>query len=97
VHTTLVVIYTERLLECAAFYRLLGMPLRSERHGNGPTHYAAELDGLVLELYPASARRPATGSLRLGFTSTADAFAPGRHLLTDPDGRTVDLHVTASA
>lgn len=98
IHTSLIVIYTDRLDGCRAFYAGLGLTFTKERHGAGPEHYAALLDGTVFELYPADGRRPATGSLRLGFTvpagSTALAFAPGRHVLTDPDGRVVDLRVT---
>ncbi|MFI0444182.1 VOC family protein [Actinomadura sp. 6N118] len=90
----LIVIYTARLEECRAFYTDLGLPLALERHGQGPEHYAAELDdGTVVELYPAGPRGE-TGRLRLGFTTVAAAgLEPGRHLLEDPDGRTVELVV----
>ncbi|MFE9423537.1 VOC family protein [Kitasatospora sp. NPDC006697] len=84
----LLVLYTARLEECREFYAGLGLPLRPERHGGSPAHYAAELPGgLVLELYPAGPGRE-SGPVRLGFT------VPGvteRRLLTDPDGRTVEL------
>ncbi|MDF5751093.1 glyoxalase/bleomycin resistance/dioxygenase family protein [Spongiactinospora sp. TRM90649] len=96
----LIVVYTDRLWECADFYSGIGLPLRPEQHGNGPEHHAAELDGIVFELYPASERRPATGNLRLGFTVPTQTVAhlqPGRHLLTDPDGRTVELRITRPA
>src|SRR4051812_32904472 len=33
-------------------YASLGMRLCEEKHGNGPKHYACDLGGLVLELYP---------------------------------------------
>ncbi|GAA2623459.1 hypothetical protein GCM10010425_18370 [Streptomyces spororaveus] len=92
----LAVIYTTRLDACRDFYRGLGLDLVRERHGSGPEHYAATLaDGGVLELYPA-ARRPETGYLRLGLTAPpngAGFLPPGRHTLTDPDGRTVVLTV----
>ncbi|MBO2451580.1 hypothetical protein J4573_31125 [Actinomadura barringtoniae] len=84
----LVVIYTARLEECRAFYAGLGLPLVLERHGQGPEHYAAELeDGTVLELYPAG-RRGETGALRLGFA--VEGPGPGRRVLEDPDGRVVE-------
>ncbi|MFI6697908.1 VOC family protein [Streptomyces sp. NPDC050509] len=90
----LLVIYSDELDACRAFYAGLGLTFAKERHGAGPEHYAAELDGTIFELYPSSARRPATGSLRLGLTLPAGAGAtPGRHTLTDPDGRTVVLTV----
>ncbi|WP_188194166.1 glyoxalase/bleomycin resistance/dioxygenase family protein [Nonomuraea sp. SYSU D8015] len=96
-HPSLIVLYTDHLQECALFYISLGLPLQAEQHGNGPKHYAAELGATVFEVYPASDRRPPTGSLRLGFRVPAHAVVrrlpPGRHLLTDPDGRTVDLEI----
>ncbi|MEU8778381.1 VOC family protein [Streptomyces sp. NPDC048606] len=92
----LAVIYTDRLDACRDFYAGVGLDLVAERHGGGPEHYAATLaDGGVLELYPA-VRRPPTGYLRLGLTApphAAGALPPGRHTLTDPDGRTVVLTV----
>ncbi|MGW6538618.1 VOC family protein [Streptomyces sp. NPDC055051] len=85
----LVVIHTDRLEACRAFYAGLGLSFVRERHGTGPEHHAAVLgDGAVLELYPANGRAP-TGRLRLGFTAPAAAGDAGRRVLTDPDGRTV--------
>ncbi|MFD5766323.1 VOC family protein [Streptomyces sp. NPDC127049] len=85
----LVVIYTDRLEACRAFYAALGATFVRERHGTGPEHYAAVLDdGAVLELYPA-AGRAATGPVRLGFAAPAGAGEARRRVLTDPDGRTV--------
>ncbi|MGJ6960365.1 glyoxalase/bleomycin resistance/dioxygenase family protein [Streptosporangium sp. G11] len=96
-HASLIVIYTDRLDACHAFYTGLGLTFIKERHGAGPEHYAVPLGGTVFELYPASSSRPTTGGLRLGLTipagSAAQALAPGRHILTDPDGRVVDLHI----
>ncbi|MGW7331266.1 hypothetical protein ACWGIU_22290 [Streptomyces sp. NPDC054840] len=92
----LAVIYTTRLDACRDFYQGIGLDLVHERHGDGPEHYAAGLaDGGVLELYPATSR-PETGYLRLGLTAPPNAagfLPPGRHVLTDPDGRTVVLTV----
>lgn len=91
VHITLLVLYTPRLEECRAFYAGLGLTFAPERHGQGPDHYAAVLtDGTVLELYPESATRR-TDHLRLGLTLTDTPLAPGRHRLTDPDGRVLDV------
>lgn len=87
----LAVIYTTQLDACHEFYSGLGLDFVPEQHGTGPAHYAATLaGGGVLELYPADTR-PATGHLRIGFTAPAAArhLPTGRHVLTDPDGRTV--------
>ncbi|MEU8194010.1 glyoxalase/bleomycin resistance/dioxygenase family protein [Microbispora amethystogenes] len=95
---TLLVLYTGRMEECRAFYSALGIEFVQEQHGSGPQHYAAVLpDGTVFELYPATAKRR-TGAVRLGFnldgTTVTPPLEPGRHLLTDPDGRTVEVHAT---
>lgn len=89
---SLVVLYTERLDECRAFYTGLGLPLRREQHGSGPVHHAAELGGgLVLELYPGASGRT-TGRARLGFRVPATSDLPaGQHRLVDPDGRVVEV------
>ncbi|MCA9051631.1 MAG: bleomycin resistance protein, partial [Planctomycetaceae bacterium] len=39
-----------------------------EQHGKGPIHWAAELDALVMEVYPAQSPDEVDGSTRLGFT-----------------------------
>ena len=98
VRATLLVLYSPRIEECRAFYSDLGLHFATEQHGQGPRHYAATLtDGAVFEIYPSRPRRE-TGVLRLGLAVTGAAatppLAPGRHLLTDPDGRTVDVHST---
>jgi catechol 2,3-dioxygenase-like lactoylglutathione lyase family enzyme len=95
IRATLLVLYSARLEECRGFYGDLGLSFTTEQHGQGPEHYAAVLaDGVVFELYPARPDRE-SGALRLGFTVTGAAatppLAPGRHLLTDPDGRTVEV------
>ncbi|MEU6223315.1 glyoxalase/bleomycin resistance/dioxygenase family protein [Streptomyces sp. NPDC047042] len=93
---TLLVLYSPRLEECRRFYEGLGLRFTAERHGQGPEHYAAVLgDGAVFELYPAGPDKQ-TGALRLGLTidgsRAAEPLVRGRHLLTDPDGRTVEVH-----
>ena len=96
VRATLLVLYCAHLEECRSFYGGLGLSFTAEQHGQGPGHYAAVLaDGVVFELYPAGTDRE-TGVLRLGFsvtgTTATPPLAPGRHRLTDPDGRTVEVH-----
>ena len=52
---TLLVLYSDRMEECRAFYSALGLCFAREQHGQGPQHYAAVLDdGSVFESYPAS-------------------------------------------
>lgn len=97
IRMSLLVLYTSQLEECRDFYAGLGLTFTAERHGQGPEHYAAVLaDGTVFELYPARPDRR-TAALRLGLAvegSTTDpALGPGRHQVTDPDGRTVEILV----
>jgi hypothetical protein len=98
IHTTLLVLYSPRMESCRRFCSDLSLNLATEQHGQGPRHYAAVLaDGAVFEIYPARPDRQ-TSALRLSFAvngSTATSpLAPGRHLLTDPDGRAVEVHAT---
>jgi hypothetical protein len=95
---TLLVLYSPQLELCRRFYGGLGLTFTAEQHGQGPEHYAAVLaDGTVFELYPARPGRQ-TDILRLGLAIDGSAamppLAPGRHLLTDPDGRTLEVHAS---
>lgn len=49
------------------FYELLGIHFQREQHGSGPVHWASDLDGLVLEVYPAKTEGETDGTTRLGF------------------------------
>jgi hypothetical protein len=65
----------------------------NEQHGGGPEHWAAVLaGGTILELYPGAPDRR-TGQVRIGFAVRADTagLMPGRHLVQDPEGRTVEI------
>jgi lactoylglutathione lyase len=65
----LVVVKTSRPHELASFYKQMGIKFESHRHGNGPIHYAAEIDSVVFEIYPLPRdREQANDTLRLGFT-----------------------------
>ncbi|WP_182881030.1 glyoxalase/bleomycin resistance/dioxygenase family protein [Microbispora sp. H10949] len=93
---TLLVLYTDRMEECRTFYSALGIGFTRERHGDGPEHYAAVLpDGQVFELYPATSERR-TGAVRLGIGVDGAAceppLKPGRHVVTDPDGRVIEVY-----
>ena len=50
-----------------AFYKMLGLDFHEEQHGSGPVHWAADLDGLVLEIYPAKSAEEVNVTTRLGF------------------------------
>lgn len=98
IRATLLVLYSPRLEACRDFYSDLGLTFAAEQHGQSPRHYAAVLsDGTVFEIYPARPGRE-TGVLRLGLAlpgaSANPPLAPGPHLLTDPDGRTIAVHAT---
>lgn len=92
----LLVIRVSDLERSRQWYEELGLSLVREQHGNGPIHYAAEQDGFVFELYPASERSPACTSMRLGFSITnvreaAAAKDAAGHVVTQPavnDGMT---------
>lgn len=65
----LVVLYTSRPELLKVQYELLGLRFVYHRHGKGPYHYAAEVDQLVLEIYPLKgSEEKSEVSLRLGFS-----------------------------
>lgn len=54
--------------ELTAFYTALGLSFAHHRHGAGPYHYSAEMDGFVLEIYPLSKSQTRPDPfVRLGF------------------------------
>lgn len=63
----LIVIRSDNPEDTVQFYELLGLSFQREKHGNGPVHWASNLDGIVLEVYPTSADKNADCSTRLGF------------------------------
>ncbi|WP_425396656.1 VOC family protein [Aeoliella sp.] len=62
----LVVIRSADLHRAETFYTALGLVFEKHRHGNGPEHLAAEHDGMVFEVYPATESK-ATTATRIGF------------------------------
>lgn len=64
----LVVIRVDDLEASRRFYSAIGLRLAEERHGSGPPHYSADLDGVVVEFYPRSANLDRTSPTRLGFS-----------------------------
>lgn len=73
----LVVLRCSDTARAAEFYGRLGIAFKLERHGNGPEHYAADLNGIVFELYPAAGDGPLAPGTRIGFRvpSVDDAIA----------------------
>ena len=65
----LLVLKTSRPEALASFYGMLGIVFEEQRHDKGPLHYAAEIDGVVFEIYPLpKGRDKADDTVRLGFT-----------------------------
>jgi len=63
----LVVLRSTDLPHAVAFYAQLGLEFTCHRHGSGPEHYAADLEGSVFELYPVSTEGASTLGTRIGF------------------------------
>lgn len=60
----LVVLRSPDVHRAVRFYRVLGLLFTVERHGSGPEHYAAVVNGFVFEIYPlreGNRRRRACG------------------------------------
>lgn len=43
------------------------MTFQQEQHGSGPVHWAADLDGIVLEIYPANSADEVDATARIAF------------------------------
>lgn len=65
----LLVLRCKELERTRQFYEHLGLVFIQEQHGKGPVHYASEMAGLVLELYPATEKQ-LPDKTRLGFTTS---------------------------
>jgi predicted enzyme related to lactoylglutathione lyase len=66
---TLFVLYAkqDRMESMKRFYeKLLGCAFVPEKHGTGPRHFAAKVNGIVLEIYPTAPDMVAS-KVRLGF------------------------------
>ncbi len=62
----LIVIRASDIERAVKFYAAMGCNFVTERHGNGPEHLAAEINGVVFEIYPVG-NQPVTVGVRLGF------------------------------
>ena len=66
-----------------AFYQMLGMSFQEEQHGSGPVHWAADVDGVVLEIYPAKSTDEVDATTRLGFNVNDAVFVLNTLRLSD--------------
>ena len=63
----LLVLRCADLAKSRDFYTCIGLDLKPEQHGTGPRHYACEMDGFVLEIYPARSAGGNDADGMLGF------------------------------
>ncbi len=65
VKITLLVLRCKDVELSRTFYEAMGLQFTPEQHGSGPRHYATQIAGVVIELYPQSGRD--SSGVRLGF------------------------------
>ena len=53
--TPAIVFYAHDMTATRQFYETVGLAFAEEQHGGGPVHYACDLQGMVLEIYPLRA------------------------------------------
>ena len=63
----LIVIRSVEPSRTMTFYKMLGMKFQEEKHGRGPVHWAADLDGVTPEIYPAKSAEEVDATTGLGF------------------------------
>ncbi len=63
----LMVLRCRDLKVSVSFYQRLGLTFIQHRHGKGPEHYSADLNGAVFELYPLVSEDTSTRGTRIGF------------------------------
>ncbi|MFK7980067.1 MAG: TonB family protein [Saprospiraceae bacterium] len=74
----LIVVRTKDIELLANFYQKLGIQFQYHRHGKGPFHYSADLEGTIFEIYPLLKNQAqADHTLRLGLeVEKLDALIP---------------------
>ena len=100
----LVVIRSSNIEEAKDLYEsILGLTFQEEKHGTGPKHFSAIINGTVLEIYPKL--KYGTEGLRLGFSIANLDLAkeklneaqlkfkenPESIIFTDLDGHKIEL------
>ena len=66
-HLNLVVLHSSDIKRAESFYRTMGLSFTLHAHGSGPQHYSSEVNGLVFEIYPLTAKSSPTIGTRIGF------------------------------
>lgn len=100
----MIVLYVGDPAASLRFYTALGIAFAAEKHGSGPAHFASDVGGVILELYPSDDRPPTRTRLGLRVAdidaaltalSAAGFDVPGpregRCVIRDPDGNSVEL------
>ena len=87
IRLTLLVIRCTNIEESKSFYESLDITFIEEQHGKGARHYAANIKGVVFELYPLQ-KGEQLDNTRLGFLSHS---VTNKSILIDPDGRKVEI------
>ncbi|MBX2857864.1 MAG: hypothetical protein KTR17_04310 [Cellvibrionaceae bacterium] len=101
---SLLVIRCKDLEASKNFYVALGLSFTKEQHGDGPEHFASEINGIVFELYPHN-NNSLLDKSRLGFKvnnlgnvlssvqvhSSYEYAGNTIYVLVDPDGRKVEV------
>jgi lactoylglutathione lyase len=68
VSLTLLVLKTQKVEQFQRFYQTIGIAFAEEQHGKGPIHFAGQVGGVVIEIYPyPEDGTPVDTSARLGF------------------------------
>jgi lactoylglutathione lyase len=67
IRLSLLVLRVADIEKGAQFYSALGMEFTKHSHGKGPEHFAAEIGGVVFEIYPLVSEDSSTRHVRLGF------------------------------
>ncbi len=62
---SLIVLYTTKMESLRIFYDAIGLTFVEEQHDTGPVHYACDLDGTIIEIYPTT--KITTALTMLGF------------------------------
>jgi hypothetical protein len=93
---SLLVLYATDIDRTREFYESLGMAFKQEQHG-GPVHYASDIEGMVVEIYPAK-QTPGKMTLDLQVDDLENACGQVSAIrdnygwrTKDPDGRIVYL------
>ncbi len=63
----LVVIKSPDIQNLKAFYEEIGIEFKEERHGEGPLHYSANLNGIIFEIYPQKIGTKPSKGAPIGF------------------------------